>query len=153
MALFEQLSDREKREEILSAERTEDHVWQIRFRGPSETYLSQMVYLLEIRTKPNYPYEEPKAKFLNKVFHPNVSEKGDVCVSILDASEWSPSSNMLSIVHSIRSLLVDPNPESPLNAEAGKLLKKDKKNYERTALAMTQTWAPEGTPVKKRKKQ
>lgn len=64
-----------------------------------------------------YPYDAPKVQFMDKVFHPNISESGDICVDILK-SGWSPLQNFRSIMISIMSLLDDPNPSSALNSSA-----------------------------------
>ncbi|KAG5440382.1 hypothetical protein PCK2_000515, partial [Pneumocystis canis] len=59
--------------------------------------------------------------FITKIFHPNISPKGDVCVSILK-KDWSPTVHVSHILLTIKCLLIHPNPESALNEEAGRLL-------------------------------
>lgn len=64
-----------------------------------------------------YPNKPPKVKFTSKLFHPNIYKDGNICLDIL-STNWSPIYDVSSILTSIQSLLSDPNPNSPANAEA-----------------------------------
>ena len=79
-----------------------------------------------------YPTKPPKCKFTPPLFHPNVYPSGTVCLSILNEEEgWKPAINIKEILLGIQSLLDEPNPESPAQADAFNLFKKDKAAYER----------------------
>ena len=80
---------------------------------------------------------------MRPVYHPNIYKNGKLCISILHqpgedeasgetASErWSPIQRVESVLLSIISLLDDAECSSPANVDAGVLLRKDKKEYER----------------------
>ncbi|KAJ5653371.1 Ubiquitin-conjugating enzymeE2 [Penicillium lividum] len=71
-------------------------------------------------------------KFTPPLFHPNVYPSGTVCLSILNEEEaWRPSITIRQILIGIQDLLNDPNPESPAQADAYNLFKKDRPAYER----------------------
>ena len=79
-----------------------------------------------------YPTKPPKCKFVPPLFHPNVYPSGTVCLSILNEEEgWRPAITIKEILLGIQSLLNEPNPESPAQADAYNLFKKDKAAYER----------------------
>ena len=79
-----------------------------------------------------YPTKPPKCKFVPPLFHPNVYPSGTVCLSILNEEEgWRPAITIKEILLGIQSLLNEPNPESPAQADAYNLFKKDKPAYER----------------------
>jgi len=79
-----------------------------------------------------YPTKPPKCKFTPPLFHPNVYPSGTVCLSILNEEEaWKPAITMKQILLGIQDLLNDPNPESPAQAEAYNLFRKDKVEYEK----------------------
>jgi len=88
-----------------------------------------------------YPYEPPKVEFLTKVFHPNISGSGTLCVDILEPTEWAPSMTLQKLAISILSLLTDPNPEEALCPDIGKLYLRDKKKYEAIATEWTIKYA------------
>ena len=79
-----------------------------------------------------YPTKPPKCKFSPPLFHPNVYPSGTVCLSILNEEEgWKPAITIKEILLGIQSLLDEPNPESPAQADAFNLFKKDKQAYEK----------------------
>lgn len=90
---------------------------------------------------PTYPLLPPTLTFETPIFHPNVYENGEVCISILhppeddkygyeSASErWSPVQTPETILLSVISMLSSPNDESPANIEAGKLWRNDRKEF------------------------
>jgi hypothetical protein len=79
-----------------------------------------------------YPTKPPKCKFTPPLFHPNVYPSGTVCLSILNEDEaWKPAITIKQILLGIQDLLDDPNPDSPAQAEAFNLFKKDRAGYER----------------------
>ena len=55
-----------------------------------------------------------------------------MCLSILNEEEdWRPAITIKQILLGIQSLLDDPNPDSPAQADAYNLFKKDRPAYER----------------------
>ena len=97
-------------------------------QGPADTPYEDSKYDLEIKFNDSYPMKPPSVKFISPIYHPNVYKGGSICVDILQ-SEWSPAQNIRTILLSIRSLLMDPNPRSPANREAANLYVKDKESY------------------------
>lgn len=71
-------------------------------------------------------------KFTPPLFHPNVYPSGTVCLSILNEEEaWKPAITIKQILLGIQMLLDEVNPESPAQAEAYNLFKKDRAAYEK----------------------
>ena len=72
-----------------------------------------------------------EGKFVPPLFHPNVYPSGTVCLSILNEEEgWKPAITIKQILLGVQDLLDDPNPDSPAQADAYNLFKKDKAAYE-----------------------
>jgi ubiquitin-protein ligase len=89
--------------------------------GAEWTPYEKGTFHFKLVLSPEYPAVPPKAFFLTKVFHPNISKTGEVCVDTLKR-EWTPALGLPHVLQVIRCLLIHPNPESALNEEAGKLL-------------------------------
>ena len=69
-------------------------------------------------------------RFNPPLFHPNVYPSGTVCLSILNEDEgWKPAITIKEILLGIQSLLNEPNPESPAQADAYNLFRKDPSGY------------------------
>ncbi len=74
----------------------------------------------------------PAGKFTPPLFHPNVYPSGTVCLSILNEEEaWKPAITIKQILLGVQDLLNDPNPESPAQAEAYNMFKRDRAQYDR----------------------
>lgn len=74
------------------------------------------------------------------MFHPNVYSNGAICLDILQ-NKWSPIYDVAGLLASIQSLLGDPNPASPANAEAAKLFVENKREYEeRVRQCVEKSW-------------
>ena len=87
-----------------------------------------------------FPSVPPKAYFGTKIFHPNVSREGEICVNTLK-KDWKPDLGLKHVLLTIKCLLIVPNPESALNEEAGKLLLEKYDDYCRRARMMTEIHA------------
>lgn len=85
-----------------------------KFRGPRETFWQDNIYSLQMTFKATYPMNAPDVRFMTPIFHPNVYQDGRICLDILSGA-WSPIYGIEAIITSIRSLLCDPNPDSPAN--------------------------------------
>ncbi|KAK9237397.1 ubiquitin-conjugating enzyme/RWD-like protein [Lipomyces kononenkoae] len=109
--------------------------------GPASTPYSEGAWKLTLKLPAEYPHSPPKAFFETKIFHPNVAAStGEVCVDTLKR-DWSPNVDLRHVLLVIRCLLIEPNPESALNEDAGKLLLENFADFERMARLMTSVHA------------
>ena len=97
-------------------------------------------FKIRLQIGSDFPQSPPKGFFLTKIFHPNVSKSGDICVNTLK-KDWNEKLGLRHVLLTIRCLLIQPNPESALNEEAGKLLLEDYEEYSKQAKLMTQIHA------------
>jgi ubiquitin-conjugating enzyme E2 A len=104
--------------------------WYAKISGPPDTPYEDGVFNIVLKFDDEYPVKAPFVKFLTPMYHPNIYRDGKICVDILQSHEWTPAQNIRTILVSIMSLLMDPNPSSPANREAAELYNKDKKAYE-----------------------
>lgn len=93
------------------------------FMGPKITPYEEMLNHIVVKIPKEYPNKAPTLQFINKIFHPNISSDGRICLDVL-SSNWKPVYTLRTILMSIMLLLSDPNPDSPLNGEAANLYKK-----------------------------
>ena len=107
-------------------------VWFAKIKGPVNSPYEDGVFNIQLTFSHEYPIKAPSVKFLTQIFHPNIYRDGKICVDILQPHEWSPSQNISSILISILSLLMDPNPASPANRIAAQLYINDKTAYDKT---------------------
>ncbi|KAI8369250.1 ubiquitin-conjugating enzyme/RWD-like protein [Radiomyces spectabilis] len=112
-------------------------------RGPNGTPYENGYFKVRLMLADGFPDLPPKGHFLTKIFHPNVSASGEICVSTLK-KDWKPDLGIAHIFLTIKCLLIVPNPESALNEEAGKLLLEHYNDYARRARLYTSIHAKNG---------
>jgi peroxin-4 len=97
--------------------------WTALLRGPPDSPYENGIFQLSIICKSDYPLVAPNMTFQTKVFHPNVHFKtGDICLDILK-KEWSPAWGLQAACRAVVALLSDPDASSPLNCDAGNLVR------------------------------
>ncbi|KAK0659944.1 Ubiquitin-conjugating enzyme E2 S-B [Lasiodiplodia hormozganensis] len=105
--------------------------------GPEGTPYAAGLYRLHLEMPATYPNAPPTAHFRTRIWHPNVEEAtGAVCVDTLKR-DWQASLTLRDVLVTISCLLIQPNPASALNAEAGALLQEDWDAFCRRARLMT----------------
>ena len=114
--------------------------WSATIMGPSDSPFHQGVFNLSIHFPTDYPFKPPKVNFTTKIYHPNISSSGSICLDILK-QQWSPALTVNKILLSICSLLTDPNPDDPLVIEIANLYKNNREEYNRRAKEFTLFYA------------
>eukprot|EP01033_Poteriospumella_lacustris_P005668 gene5669-4058_t len=117
--------------------------WQAVILGPDDTVWEGGIFKLLLEFTEDYPNKPPVVKFVTRIFHPNVYADGKICLDILQ-NQWSPIYDVSAILTSIQSLLCDPNPASPANAEASQLYERDRREYNQRVRQIVEESLAEG---------
>lgn len=88
---------------------------QAEIEGPVGTPYEGGVFRCKLAVEQDFPNNPPKGKpifisgyFITKIFHPNVSEKGEICVNTLK-KDWNPAAwSLYNIFEVIKCLLIVP---------------------------------------------
>eukprot|EP00928_Gymnodinium_smaydae_P047340 TRINITY_DN31588_c0_g1_i1.p1 TRINITY_DN31588_c0_g1~~TRINITY_DN31588_c0_g1_i1.p1 ORF type:complete len:208 (+),score=33.62 TRINITY_DN31588_c0_g1_i1:102-725(+) len=114
--------------------------------GPAQTPYEGGTYRVKICLGAEFPAQPPKAIILTRIFHPNISPTGDVCVNTLKR-DWDPQNwSIAHILQVIRCLLIVPFPESALNEEAGRLFMESYAEYAAHAAMINRVHATVARP-------
>lgn len=106
--------------------------WSCGIPGKEKTMWEGGMFKLDMIFPDEYPTKPPKCKFTPPLFHPNVYPSGTVCLSILNEDEaWKPAITIRTVLLGIQDLLDNPNPDSPAQADAYNLFKRDRTAYEK----------------------
>ncbi|KAL4439687.1 hypothetical protein ABPG75_002688 [Micractinium tetrahymenae] len=140
--LFKELKESARNKEATGIELVPDESnifqWRALIKGPTDTPFEGGTFELAISVPEQYPLVAPAVKYRTKIFHPNVHWKtGEICLDILK-NAWSPAWTLHSVCQAILALMSDPAADSPLNCDAGNLLRAgDIRGYNSMARMLT----------------
>lgn len=104
---------------------------------PENPPYNKGAFLIDIIFPAEYPFKPPKVSFRTKIYHPNVDEKGQVCLPIVAAENWKPATKTDQVIQALVNLVNDPEPEHPLRAALAEEYTRDKKKFLKNAEEFT----------------
>uniref|UniRef100_A0A8C7RCC8 E2 NEDD8-conjugating enzyme n=1 Tax=Oncorhynchus mykiss TaxID=8022 RepID=A0A8C7RCC8_ONCMY len=100
--------------------------------SPDEGYYQSGTFHFEIDVPEAYNMVPPKVKCQTRIWHPNIAETGEICLSLLrehsiDGTGWAPTRTLKDVVWGLNSLFTDLlNFDDPLNIDAAEHHLRDK---------------------------
>ena len=114
--------------------------WKISLMGPADTPYAGGMFFLTADFPDNYPEGKPEVKFINKMYHLNVSPSdGHVCISTLN--RWRPRTPFSDVMTSIFALFYNQNPNDPYSNEMAEEFKNNRAEFDKKAREFTQKYA------------
>lgn len=102
--------------------------WKIIFEGSKYSPYEGGIFTLELLfNKGEFPNHGPEAKFITKMFHPNVDKDGHVCINHLNS--WNKNISIISVIFGILDILDNPVSYGGYSNEARDLLEKDEEAF------------------------
>jgi len=111
------------------------HNWTVTLQGPSNTPYADGTYGLLVNLPTNYPFKPPTVRFITRIYHPNVTNDslGNICLALLKPENWKPATKVSAVLEAVRQLLVEPQPDDPLETRIADEYRQDRKAFEKTA--------------------
>ncbi|RKP15093.1 ubiquitin-conjugating enzyme/RWD-like protein, partial [Piptocephalis cylindrospora] len=112
--------------------------------GPEDTPYFGGLFRLSLTLPSQYPFRPPEARFLTRIYHPNIDASGRICLDILKMPPqggWKPSINLSTLLTSLRLLLAEPNGDDPLLVDVAKEYKQDPQLFFSKAKSWTERYA------------
>ena len=114
--------------------------WKISLAGPIDTPYAGGMFFLTAAFNEDYPEKKPEVRFINKIYHLNVSPtNGHICISTLN--EWKPKTPMVDVISAIFALFYDQNPKSPYSGEMAREYENDRNKFNQKARQWTAQYA------------
>ena len=114
--------------------------WKLYMIGPKDTPYENGHFVLESNFSSDHLFKPPTIRFITRIFHPNISPSGDICIDILK-NNWSPVLTMTKVMVSLQSLLAEPNPHDPLDVDSAELFLNDRSEFNEKASHWTKIYA------------
>ena len=108
---------------------------------PEQAPYNKGAFRIEISFPAEYPFRPPKITFKTKIYHPNVDEKGQVCLPIIIAENWKPATKTEQVVQALVALVHDPVPENPLRGDLAEEYVKNRPKFMKSAEEFTKKHA------------
>lgn len=109
-------------------------------RGPPNTPYAGGCFKLNFDIPVDFPFVAPHVKFGTRIYHPNIDDKGNICLDTLSKAAWSPSHYVGTVIITIMALLESPNPADPLSPAIAAEFTKDYLAFLKNATANTKTY-------------
>jgi len=103
------------------------------FIQPLQPPFNKGAFKLQLNFPAEYPFKPPKVTFATKIYHPNIDEKGQVCLPIISPENWKPATKVEQVLQALVALIHDPEPEHPLRGELAEEYLKDRKKFMKRA--------------------
>ncbi|XP_005065144.1 ubiquitin/ISG15-conjugating enzyme E2 L6 [Mesocricetus auratus] len=84
-----------------------------------------------------YPLRPPTLKFITKIYHPNISEDGLVCLPLISTENWKPYTKTCQVLEALNVLVGRPALEEPVRLELADLLSQNPEMFRRKAEEFT----------------
>ncbi|XP_065054720.1 ubiquitin-conjugating enzyme E2 L3-like [Rhopilema esculentum] len=108
---------------------------------PDKVPYNKGAFKIEINFPAEYPFKPPKVTFKTKIYHPNIDEKGQVCLPIISPENWKPATKTEQVIQALVALVHDPEPEHPLRADLAEEYTRNRRQYEKNAEEFTKKYA------------
>ncbi|KAF7647615.1 hypothetical protein LDENG_00169710 [Lucifuga dentata] len=113
---------------------------------PENAPYDKGAFRIEIIFPSEYPFKPPKITFKTKIYHPNIDEKGQVCLPMISTENWKPTTKTNQVIQALVALVNTPQLEHPLRAELAEEYTKDLKKFLKNAEEFTKKYS-EKRPV------
>ncbi|KAI6177944.1 Ubiquitin-conjugating enzyme domain containing protein [Aphelenchoides besseyi] len=106
--------------------------WQLLLLPTKEPY-NKGAFKITITFPVEYPFKPPKIVFNTQIYHPNVDEKGQVCLGVIAPNNWKPATRIAQVIHSLLDLIGEPELDHPLRSNLAEDYRSDKSKFFKAA--------------------
>ncbi|KAI1825307.1 ubiquitin-conjugating enzyme [Xylaria intraflava] len=107
--------------------------WDVVLAGPPGTAYAGGTFKITVTFPSDYPFKPPQVNFVTRIYHPNVTNdhQGNICLAILKVEAWKPASRVRAVLDALRQLLIEPNPDDPLETRIADEFKTNRVEFEK----------------------
>jgi ubiquitin-conjugating enzyme E2 L3 len=114
--------------------------WTIMIYPDREPY-NKGAFRVTVEFPVEYPFKPPHVTFSTQIYHPNVDEKGQVCLGLISTENWKPATRTEQVMNALMSLITEPELDHPLRGDLAEEYQRDKKKFLKNAEDHTKKFA------------
>ncbi|KAF7548494.1 hypothetical protein G7Z17_g7020 [Cylindrodendrum hubeiense] len=109
------------------------HTWHVTLRPSDPSPYSPGIFGLVLTLPSDYPFKAPVVKFVTRIYHPNVTNDslGNICLGLLKPDAWKPSTKLRAVLEAVRNLLIEPQPDDPLEDRIAEEFRNDRPSFDK----------------------
>jgi len=108
---------------------------------PNESPYSHGAFRIQITFPDQYPFKPPTVVFKTPIYHPNIDEKGNVCLTVINPDNWKPATKASNVLNDLVKLVNFPEIDHPLRPELAEEFSKNKSKFIKAAESHTKKHA------------
>ncbi|CAF2839461.1 unnamed protein product [Rotaria sp. Silwood2] len=124
---------------------------------PESEIFREGSFQIEMKLTPNFPFDPPEVRFLNKIYHPNVAEDGKkkieldlyevfllgkFCHELLKKhAKWSNKISLVEVVKAVVQHIDKPDIDYSLSLQLGREYMENRPEFNRKALEFVKKYA------------
>ncbi|OAA65597.1 Ubiquitin-conjugating enzyme/RWD-like protein [Niveomyces insectorum RCEF 264] len=111
------------------------HQWHVTIQGPPNSVYAGGQFGIVLVLPKEYPFKAPVVTFATRIYHPNVTNDnlGNVCLAMLKAENWKPVTPLSSVLEAVRALLIEPQPDDPLETRIAEEYRQQRAEFDKQA--------------------
>ncbi|KAK0645745.1 ubiquitin-conjugating enzyme [Cercophora newfieldiana] len=128
---------------IALANDSDVHKWHVTLDGPPDSVYAGGKFGIIVTLPAEYPFKAPVVTFATRIYHPNITNDnlGNICLGLLKPENWKPASRLLSVLEAVRALLIEPQPDDPLEGRIADEYRRERKEFEKNAKSYVTRYA------------
>ena len=115
--------------------------WRVDILGPEETPYEGGHFQVSIVFPQNYPFEAPTAKFVTKIYHPDIKKESGEISKGLYQTKWGPLKSARWVIEVILTILYYPSLEYSIEPDILRQIEDNYDQYVATARLWVQLYA------------
>ncbi|KAA8491387.1 Constitutive photomorphogenesis protein 10 [Porphyridium purpureum] len=113
--------------------------WLVVLEGPSGSPYAGGVFFLDLTFPPDYPFNAPRLIFRSRIYHCNVSSRGNIRGTVLDA--WSSACRVSDVMDGLCQLMREPSENEAASPALAHQMTTDRAKYLEIAREWTRRFA------------
>ena len=114
--------------------------WRLLVTGPEYTPYEKCVFLLYVKFPEGFPMTPPEVRFVTPIYHCNINQSGRICHSVFGRN-YSSDLSMREIMDCMYGLLMEPEPNDPLDSNMAEQYFSERETYNEKAKRMAEQHA------------